>query len=73
VGHYVVPQPPLVPGGRLEVNISDAGLELVDLLLGDWVMGSPSSFSASARATHSLRHVLNFRCGLHRALISGEA
>ena len=71
VGHHVVPQLALVLGGRVEVDVVDVGPQLGDLLVG--VIGSPSSASASASATHSRRHVLNFRCGLHSAAISREA
>ena len=71
VGHHVVPQLPLVGGGRGEVDVVDVGLQLGDLLAR--VIGRPSSRSASASTTHSRRHVLNFRCSPHSAAISGEA
>ncbi len=35
VGHHVVPQPPLVPFGRREVDVVDVLLQLGDLLLAD--------------------------------------
>ena len=71
VGHHVVPQLPLVAVGRREVDVVDVGPAA--RRSAACVIGRPSSASASASATHSRRQVLNFRCGLHKRLISGEA
>ena len=70
VGHDIVPQPPLVPLGRLKVDVIDVLLELRDLFRRD---GRPNSASASASATHSRRQVLNFAAGPRGSLICVEA
>ena len=60
MGHDVMPQPPLVPLGRRKIDRIDMLPQFGDLL---GATGSPSSASASARATHSRRQVLNFAAG----------
>ena len=70
VGHHVVPQLPLVASAAAKSMSSTCRRELVDLLRRD---RQAHSASASARATHSRRQVLNFRWAPHSAAISAEA
>ena len=57
--------------GRVEVDVVDVRAAARRSAAG--VIGSPSSASASASATHSRRQVLNFRCGPHSSAHLGEA